>query len=170
MAHQNLQQRKGVLNLYGQKKTEFGKIIHADLCCPMETPSIGGSKTLTLTFILSLFLKHKNEVKEKFKVFTAWFKNQRGEMFKTLHTDCGTEFVNRAIQQLLSELGVVYERSVPYCPEQSGRIEREMCKIAVNTAVYVLNRTGTSRVEGKTPYQLWEGKDYDITLLKVFGL
>ncbi|KAJ8884133.1 hypothetical protein PR048_015990 [Dryococelus australis] len=73
--------------------------------------------------------------------------------------------------------------------EQSGRIEREMCKIgeaartmtakglekkfwaeAVNTTVYVINRTGTSTVEGKTPYQLWEGKDYNIILLKVFGL
>ncbi|KAJ8897005.1 hypothetical protein PR048_002351 [Dryococelus australis] len=110
--------------------------------------------------------------------FKTPFKNQKGDMFKTLCTDCGTEFVN----------SVVHERSVPYCPEQSGRMEREMHTIgdtartmmtvkgleksflaeAANTALCVINRTGTSTVEGKIPYQLWEGKDYDITLLKVF--
>ncbi|KAJ8891512.1 hypothetical protein PR048_004040 [Dryococelus australis] len=54
--------------------------------------------------------------------------------------------------------------------DDSQRLRKKFWAEAVNTAVYVINRIGTSRVEGKTPYQLWEGKHYDITMLKVFGL
>lgn len=31
---------------------------------------------------------------------------------------------------------------------------------AVITAAYVLNRTGTSSIKDKTPYQLWFNKDF----------
>jgi hypothetical protein len=40
---------------------------------------------------------------------------------------------------------------------------------AVNMAVYVINRTGPTRVDGKTPYELWFDKKPKIDNLKVFG-
>lgn len=40
---------------------------------------------------------------------------------------------------------------------------------AINTAVFVLNRSGPSRINNKTPYELWWGKEYDIHTLQVFG-
>lgn len=40
---------------------------------------------------------------------------------------------------------------------------------AVHTAAYVLNRTSKSNVTGKTPYETWTGKQFDITGLKIFG-
>lgn len=40
---------------------------------------------------------------------------------------------------------------------------------AVQTAVYVLNRTGKSNQTGKTPYETWTNKHYDINNLKEFG-
>ncbi|XP_047033011.1 uncharacterized protein LOC124639612 [Helicoverpa zea] len=40
---------------------------------------------------------------------------------------------------------------------------------AINTAAYVINRTGKSSVDGKTPYELWSNKTFDINNLKVFG-
>lgn len=40
---------------------------------------------------------------------------------------------------------------------------------AVNTAVYILNRTGTSSVKRKKPSELWYGKESDLNILRVFG-
>lgn len=37
---------------------------------------------------------------------------------------------------------------------------------AANNAVYILNRTGPSPVEGKTPYEVYHGKVFDIGFLK----
>jgi hypothetical protein len=104
-------------------------------------------------------------------------------------TDGGGEFVNSELENLLSNLGIIHQVSTPYCPEQNGHAEREMRTIvesartmliakdldkgfwaeAVNTAVFVLNRTGTSPTEGKSPYELWCGKVFDIKSLQVFG-
>ena len=40
---------------------------------------------------------------------------------------------------------------------------------AMNTAVYVINRTGPTRIGNKTPYELWHGKESNIDHLKIFG-
>lgn len=40
---------------------------------------------------------------------------------------------------------------------------------AVNTAVYVLNRSSRSSVSDKTPYELWFNKSPDLNKLHVFG-
>lgn len=40
---------------------------------------------------------------------------------------------------------------------------------AVHTAVFVLNRTGTSTVKGSTPYELWYGKPAQIDHFRIFG-
>lgn len=39
----------------------------------------------------------------------------------------------------------------------------------VNTAVYILNQTGPSRVQDKTPYELFTGKSVHVKNLRVFG-
>ena len=40
---------------------------------------------------------------------------------------------------------------------------------AVNTTVYILNRSPTKAVLNKTPYQAWHGQKPQVHLLKVFG-
>lgn len=84
--------------------------------------------------------------------------------------------------------GIKHERSVVYTPQQNGRaVEREIRILveaartmiqgmdkclwaeAVNTAAYVLNKTGTSSVKGKSPYDLWHNKCVDLNEFKIFG-
>ena len=40
---------------------------------------------------------------------------------------------------------------------------------AVNTAGYILNRSGTKAVDGKTPQEAYSGKKPSVAHLKVFG-
>ena len=39
----------------------------------------------------------------------------------------------------------------------------------MNTAVYLHNRSPTRFLEGKTPYEVWNGVKPDLSLLKVLG-
>jgi len=79
--------------------------------------------------------------------------------------------------------------AMPYTPEQNGAAERENRTLveaarsmlhstklsiklwaeAVNTAAYIINRTGPTKVADKTPYELWMGKQASVDHLKIFG-
>jgi transposase InsO family protein len=50
---------------------------------------------------------------------------ETGERLKCLRTDNGKEFSNTQISKLLDDHGIRHEMTIPYCPEQNGRIERE---------------------------------------------
>lgn len=90
---------------------------------------------------------------------------------------------------MLKEKGIQFQKTVPYIPEQNGKAEREMRTIvesartmleakdlekkfwaeAINTATYTINRTGPSKVENKTPYEVWNNKSTDIKYFQIFG-
>jgi hypothetical protein len=79
--------------------------------------------------------------------------------------------------------------TTPYSPQQNGVVEsrnqtimeaaRCMLKAkslpeifwgeAVNCALYLLNRTSSKSVEGKTPYELWVGNKPSVHHLRTFG-
>lgn len=177
------------------KSSKIGELIHADLCGPMEVQSIGGAKYFLLLkddyshYRFVYFIHNKSEVFEKLRICLNLIKNQTGSKIKVLRTDGGGEFVNSETKNFLKNLGIIHEVSTPYCPEQNGRVEREMRTVveaartmlvaknmdksfwaeAVNTATFVINRTGTSTIPNKTPYELWTGKSFDIKWLQVFG-
>ena len=80
---------------------------------------------------------------------------------------------------------------MPRTPEQNGAVERENRTLVetarammfgkrkslphnlwaelINTAVYVLNRTGPTSVDNKTPYELWYEKKPGVKHLRVIG-
>ncbi|UYV63174.1 K02A2.6-like, partial [Cordylochernes scorpioides] len=78
---------------------------------------------------------------------------------------------------------------MPYTPQQNGSAKSENRTLieaarsmiyaknislklwaeAVNTATYVLNRTGPTQIEGKTPYELWFDKKPAVDHLRIFG-
>ena len=174
---------------------KVGEIIHADLCGPMQKDSIGGSKYFLLIkddythYRMVYFLKHKNEVKNIIGTVIQKVKTDTGCKVKVLRTDNGLEFVNNEITSILQKYGISHQTTVPYTPEQNGKIERDNRTIveaartiihskqldislwaeSVNTVVYTLNLTGTSSIKGKTPYELYFNKDPKISHLRIFG-
>ena len=89
----------------------------------------------------------------------------------------------------MAQHGIVHRTSMPYCPEQNGSAERENRTLvecartmihakdlptklwaeAVNTAAYIINRTGPTPSVGKTPYELFHRRRASINHIRVFG-
>lgn len=69
------------------------QLVHSDVCGPMQTESIGGSKYF-VTFIDDFsqccqvyFMKKKSEVLSKFKEFEKVFSNECGQRITRLRTE-----------------------------------------------------------------------------------
>lgn len=92
------------------------------------------------------------------------------------------------MDQYLQARGIKKENRAPYTPQQNGKAKRENRTIiesartiihakslplylwaeAINTTVYVLNRTVSSG-GSSTPYEKWVGKKLTINHLRIFG-
>lgn len=176
--------------------TEVREVIHTDACGPMQQESLG-RKRYSLIFKDEFsgyrqiyFLREKSEVFGKLKIFCLEIQNQFGENLKEVHSDGGKEYVNKSVEQFLNSKGIKHTVNVAYTPQQNGVAERDNRIIveaarsmiysnsdlplflwaeAMNTAAYVINRTGPTKHPGKTPYELWHGKAANVDNLKVFG-
>ncbi|XP_070068125.1 uncharacterized protein [Drosophila takahashii] len=89
------------------RANELLELIHADVCGPFPTQSLGGSKYF-LTFIddksrriFVYFLRKKDEVLSKFMEFKNLVERQTDRKLKCLRTDNGGEFVNKEFDDFL---------------------------------------------------------------------
>lgn len=175
--------------------TKTCEIIHADTCGPMEEVSVGGSRYFVIlkddysNFRYVYFVKAKHEVKNCLQDFINKAENVTGNRIKVFRTDNGLEFVNKEVKEMFSKGGIIHQTTVPYTPEQNGKAERDNRTLveaartmlhakklpkrlwaeAVNTAAYVLNRTGKSKESGRSPFEVWTNKSFDIHRLQTFG-
>lgn len=178
------------------QKMQVGEKIYSDVCGPMNTPSVKGSKYFVTFkddfsgFRCVYFVKHKSDVLNYFKEFARSVKNKFNRQIKVLHTDNGTEYCNHEFKSFLLKEGIQHETTAPYTPQQNGRAERDNRTIiesaksmiygagvarflwaeAVNTAVYILNRTGTCQAPNSTPFELWHGKKPNMAHVRTFGV
>ena len=115
--------------------------------------------------------------------------NQTGFKVKAIRTDNGGEYNSKAMAEYCKEKGICHELTNPYCPEQNGIAERfnrtiiEAAKSmlfhaklpqhywaeAMNTAVYLHNRSPIAILKDITPYELWFKQKPDVSNLRIFG-
>ena len=173
-----------------------GKMIHSDVCGPMQETSLEGAR-FYVSFIDDAtgyrhvnYIKYKSDVFDRFVVFEKKIRNKFGRCMKILRTDNGKEYVNERMSTYMQSLGITHERTAPYTPEQNGKAERENRTIvecartllkstnlpgslwaeATNCVVYTLNRVLTpTRDRSKTSYELWMGKRPNLEHMKTFG-
>lgn len=182
-------------NHVGTRTSEVLNIIHADVCGPMEVTSLGGCRYF-LIFVddhtrmaFVYFLKAKNQVFKYFKEFKALVENQQNKKIKIFRTDNGLEFCNAMFDSYLAEAGIVHQKTTTYTPEQNAisermnrtLVERARCMLfdagldkrfwaeAVNTAVYLRNRSPASGLQNMTPFELWTNKKPDLSHIRIFG-
>jgi len=156
--------------------------------------SIGGSKYFS-TFIYDFWryvcvyhLKQKSDALSKFKEFVSLMTNITGKRVKVLRSNNGGEYCSHAISDYLKEQGIKHETTVPYNPAQNGLAEWMNCPIfesarsmihfskvpkefwaeAVNTAVYLKNRSPTVALKEETPYECMFGVNPNVSNLKIF--
>lgn len=177
------------------RATEPLELVHTDICGPMEEESLGGARYFLLlkddftNYRYIYFLKNKFEVKKHLENFISLAERETGYKVKVLRSDNGLEFVNKEIKELMETRGIRHQRSVVYTPQQNGRAERENRTLveaartmiqgqkliknlwaeAINTATFVLNRTGVSSKKNITPYELWHKKQVNPNMFKNFG-
>ncbi|KAL0374367.1 UNVERIFIED_CONTAM: Retrovirus-related Pol polyprotein from transposon TNT 1-94 [Sesamum radiatum] len=134
-------------------------------------------------------LKDKSEVFGKFKKFKAMVENQSGYRIKALRSDRGGEFTSNEFKFFCEQNKIHRPITVPYSPQQNGvakrnnqtilnmarsmlkckNLPKEYCLEAISCAVYLMNRSYTKSVHGKTPPEAWSGYKPVITHLRVFG-
>lgn len=109
-----------------------GEMAHVDTAGPFPTESLGGARFFLLIkddatgFRAIYFMRSKSEAPDDIKDYIKMIEKQTGNKFKILRSDCGTEFMNKNLSDYLDQNGIIQETSVPYCPQQNGRAEREI--------------------------------------------
>lgn len=176
------------------RATAPGELVHTDVCGPFQ-PSYSKFQYYVLFkddftgYRMVYFLRYKSEVKDKLALMLTQMKTE-GHTIKCLLSDNGGEFDNKSIRELLDSHGIRQRLVMPYTPEQNGVSERENRTLVetarsimyahdpmpqelwaelINTAAYILNRTGPTNNNDKSPYELWTGKKPAIKHLRIIG-
>lgn len=134
-------------------------------------------------------LLEKGHAFGSYKLFEARYERLASQRITHLHIDGGSEFLSHAFRSHLRDSGVALCVTQPYSPEMNSIAERSIRTItehasamlwnaslpvsfwssAVDTAVYLLNRSPHSALGGKTPFELWHGVPPNLGHLRVFG-
>lgn len=180
------------LNTRASKPGEF---IHSDVCGKMPVTSLGGANYFLLfkddctSYRFVYFMKHKSDTFSTFLQFQQMIERQTGNKIKIFKSDNGREFVNDQFTDYFNKMGIIAERTAPYCAEQNGRIERENRSVvecartmlidanlpetlwaeAVSTSVYILNRRPSKIHDNITPFEKFTGKKVTLKHMRKFG-
>ncbi|KAA5634977.1 transposase family protein, partial [Pseudomonas aeruginosa] len=133
--------------------------------------------------------KTKSEVFKFFKEFQSLVEKQTDRKIKILRTDNGGEYCSQDFERYLKQHGIIHQKSNAYTPQQNGvcermnrsLVEKARCLIfdaglhkkfwaeAINTSVYLRNRTVVTGLNNMTPYEAWTKKKPDLSHVRIFG-
>jgi hypothetical protein len=161
----------------------------------MQTPSLNNRKYFIvfvddysrMTWVY--FIKEKSEAFLIFNKFKNQVEKQSGNYLKILRTNRGGEFLSKEFDSFCADFVILRQLTASYTPQQNGVAERknrsivEMAKCmlkakglpkifwaeAVHTAAYLLNRSPTSALQHRTPFEAWHGWKPKVTYFKIFG-
>jgi transposase InsO family protein len=177
------------------RATEPLELVHADLCGPISPTTEGGNRYFLLLVddfsrLMWLYLlKTKDEASTAIRRFKAQAELESRRPLRVLRTDRGGEFTATELAEWCADLGIKRHLTAPYSPQQNGVVERRnqtvvgaiRCMLkamgvpakfwgeAAHTAVFVLNRSVTRSLDGRTPHEAWYGVKPSVHFLRVFG-
>jgi transposase InsO family protein len=177
------------------RSTEPLQLLHGDICGPITPPTPSGNRYFLLLvddhsrYMWICLLPTKDAAAAAIKRVQAAAERKSGKKLLALRTDRGGEFAAADFINYCAELGVHRQLTAPYSPQQNGVVERRNQSVigtarsmlkakglpgefwgeAVTTAVYLLNRSSSKSVGGKTPYELWTSSIPAVQHLRIFG-
>ena len=179
----------------GECATKFGQEIHSDVWGPAPVESKGGKRYYVtnvddcsrLTHLN--LLRKKNEAPKAYKDFDAWCETQLDARIKVLNSDRGGEYVGADFVNYLKSRGTEQKLNVHDTLQQAGVAERRNRTIAerihallhasglpkslwgeaARHVVWLLNRTPTKAVKGKTPFEAAFGMKPDMSGVREWG-
>nr|GEX16989.1 hypothetical protein [Tanacetum cinerariifolium] len=101
-------------------------LLHMDLCSAMRVASINGKKYILVIvddytrYTWTLFLRSKDETPEVLKEFITMIQRNLQAPVITVHTDRGTEFLNKTPNAFFKEEGIEHQTFTARTPEQNG--------------------------------------------------
>jgi transposase InsO family protein len=190
---QRAKQTRETFSVSDFRASDVFELIHCDLWGPYRTvSSCGASYFLTIVDDYSrsvwiYLLVDKKEVPKTMNMFFSMVERQFNKQVKTVRSDNGTEFT--CMKSYFFEKGIIFQTSCVGTPQQNGRVERKHQHIlnvaralrfqgclpiyfwgeCVLTAGYLINRTPSSVLNGKTPYSILYGREPTYDHLRVFG-
>ena len=190
---QRAKQSRDKFPISEHKASAIFEMIHCDLWGPYRTASsCGASYFLTIVddFSRSVWiylLVDKTEVSHTLKMFFIMVERQFNTKVKILRSDNGTEFT--CLNRYFLDHGIIFQTSCTGTPQQNGRVKRKHQHIlnvaralrfqgsfpidfwgeCILTAGYLINRTPSKFLEGKTPYSVLFGRDPTYDHLQIFG-
>lgn len=158
-----------------------GDLLHTNITGPMDTESIGGAfycliiKDDATSYRIAFCLKHKSDALSALQQACRQVYRDTGHEVRIFRTDCGGEYVSKQAKKFFDEHYILQELTTPHTPEQNGAAEREnqttmelvrgimhfrnvpakFWAEAVQTAIYVLNRTTSFSRSYTTPYKAY---------------
>jgi transposase InsO family protein len=171
------------------------ELVHRDLCGPMTPATPGGRRYFLLLiddlsrYMWVVVLGSKGEAADAIRRAQAATEAECGRKLRVLCTDNGGEFTAAEFALYCADEGVQRHYSAPYNPRQNGVVERRNQTVvgmarallkqrgmpavfwgeAVVTAIYILNRSPTKALNGRTLYDAWHGRKPTVSHLWVFG-
>ncbi|GJZ77445.1 ribonuclease H-like domain-containing protein [Tanacetum coccineum] len=128
---QRAKQTREPFPLSDHKSKTLDELVHLDLWGPYKVHSKEGYRYfLTIVddysrAVLVYLVKTKDEVFDVFVSFINLIHNQFNIKIKTVRSDNGTEFVNKKMFDMFSELGILHQTSCSHTPQQNGIAERK---------------------------------------------
>ena len=128
-------------------------------------------------------IKSRNSVYNCFNDYLNKFENLTAKKIKKLRCDNGREYINKNMENLETEKGIIMEPCPPYVHELNGtderynrtimdsasclmkdlNLDRKYWPEVVKVASYLRNRIIANTVEKKTLYEIFSGKKPNIT-------
>ncbi|KAK3023701.1 hypothetical protein RJ639_044002 [Escallonia herrerae] len=164
-----------------EKKIERLELVHMDVCRPITVKFLEGNfyfisfidDDSRKTWIYAI--RQKSEVYHTFKKWKALVENETENKVKCLKSDNGGEYRNGGFQEHCFNNGIGLIRTVKRIPQENGLVEgmnrtimeRGRCMrihvdlplqfwaTAVDTTVYLINRSPASALNGGIPEKEW---------------
>ncbi|GJX71433.1 retrovirus-related pol polyprotein from transposon TNT 1-94 [Tanacetum coccineum] len=108
------------------------------------------------------FFRSKDETPKVVIKFLKQIQVGLNKTVRNIHTDNGTEFVNKDLSDYYERVSIFHQKTFPRTPQQNG-------EEVVATAYYTQSRSLIHTRHCKTPYELVHDKKPDLTFFRVFG-